>query len=448
MRASWSGITAAVADAMQGALLAVVGFGNSKARVFKGAFDAVKAIWSALPSAIGDFAFQAANGLISGVEAMLNGVVTRINTFINGLNSALALLPDWATGEGGIQIGTIVPVTLGRVDNPFEGAATAAGVAAAAAFKAAMGETYLETPDLGLDAAADEARARAEAYREAADMLADAAGRPLTSWQALQAAMTSAGTDGAAALGRATIAADATSTSLDEAGRSAGGAGAAIKKAAEEAAAGWAAVSASLADYAKSAMDWGKGLGETLTSAFQTAESAFRTFVTTGKLDFKSLISSILADLATLMFRNAVLGPLARWLSGGLGAAFGASAGFAPMAPVYHAGGMVGGFAPMRAVPVMAFAGAHRMHSGGWAGLRPDEVPSILQRDERVLSRADVAREMAGGGSGGVTISIDARGAQAGVAEQIDARLRAAIPEITRIAKASVADGRRRGHAI
>jgi hypothetical protein len=98
-----------------------------------------QAIWSALPSAIADFAFQAAKGLIGGVEAMLNGVVTRINTFISGLNAALDMLPDWATGEGGIQIGTLDPVTLGRVDNPFAGAATAALGAAADAFKAAMG---------------------------------------------------------------------------------------------------------------------------------------------------------------------------------------------------------------------------------------------------------------------------------------------------------------------
>ena len=92
LSASWSGFTATVADAMQGALMAVVGFGNSTAGVFQGAFDAVKAIWSALPSAIGDFAFQAANGLIGGVEAMLNGVVTRINSFINGLTAALAFM--------------------------------------------------------------------------------------------------------------------------------------------------------------------------------------------------------------------------------------------------------------------------------------------------------------------------------------------------------------------
>ena len=37
------------------------------------------AIWGSLPGAIGDFGCQAANGLIGGVEAMLNGVVTRIN---------------------------------------------------------------------------------------------------------------------------------------------------------------------------------------------------------------------------------------------------------------------------------------------------------------------------------------------------------------------------------
>lgn len=119
LSASWSGITATVADAMQGVLVAVVGFGNSATGVFQGAFDAEKAIWAALPSAIGDFAFQAANGLIGGVEAMLNGVVTRINTFVSGLNAALDMLPDWATGKGGIQIGSLDLVTLRRVGNPF-----------------------------------------------------------------------------------------------------------------------------------------------------------------------------------------------------------------------------------------------------------------------------------------------------------------------------------------
>jgi hypothetical protein len=127
-------------------------------------------------------------------------------------------------------------------------------------------------------------------------------------------------------------------------------------------------------------------------------------------------------------------------LGGGLGSIF---------APVQHAGGMVGGPGLGRRVPAMVFAGAPRMHSGGWAGLRPDEVPAILQRGERVLSRAEVANGVGRGGTaGGVSISIDARGAQVGVAEQIDAKLRAALPEIARLAKASVADGRRRGQTL
>jgi len=435
----WEGLKAAGLSAFEGTIAGVVSFGDRTVAIFQGAYDAAVAIWGSLPGAIGDFAFQAANGLISGVEAMLNGVVTRINSFINGLNAALALLPEWAVGEGGVRIGTLDPVELSRIGNPFEGAATAAGTAAADAFATALAGSYLQVPDLGLGAMAEDARATAAGYREAAGMLADAAGRPLASWQALKDAVTGTGAEGEDALNRAGDAADALAAGFGEAGRSAGGAGAAAKKAAEEAAAGWDQVIKSLAEYAKDAKDWGKGLGETLVSAFTSAESAFRKFVTTGKFDFKSLISSILADLATLAFKNSVLGPLANWLSKGLGGIF---------APVKHAGGMVGAPGPGRMVPALAFAGAPRMHSGGWAGLRPDEVPAILQRGERVLSRSEVASGMGRGGAGGVSISIDARGAQAGVAEQIDARLRAAIPEIARLAKASVADGRRRGHAL
>jgi len=411
MNASWSGITATVADAMQGALVAVVGFGNSATGVFQGAFDAVKAIWSALPSAIGDFAFQAANGLIGGVEAMLNGVVTRINTFISGLNAALAMLPDWATGEGGIQIGTIVPVTLGRVDNPFEGAATAAGAAAADAFKAAMGQTYLETPGLGLGTMASDARDRAAAYTEASGMLTDAATRPLASWQALQAAMSAAGTNGSAALDAAMVAADGTTDALNDAGAAGTAARGAIAAGAETAATGWTAVTAALADYASKARDIGADVGQTLVGAFQSAEDAVANFVKTGKLSFSDLVTSILADLAKLAARKFILGPIASALDGVLGS-LGGGGLFAPAAvaaPVMHSGGMVGGFAPMRAVPVMAFAGAPRMHSGGFAGLRPDEVPAILQKGERVLSR----RETAGYGSGGnVTVNIQTRDAE------------------------------------
>ena len=415
LSASWNGITATVADATQGALVAVVGFGNSAAGVFQGAFDAVKAIWGALPSAIGDFAFQAANGLISGVEAMLNGVVTRINNFISGLNAALAMLPDWAVGEGGVQIGVLDPVTLGRVDNPFAGAATAAGAAAADAFKAAMGKTYLETPDLGLTTMAGDARDRAAAYSEAAGMLTDAATRPLASWQALQDAMTKAGTDGASVLDAATAAADGTTDALNDAGTAANGAGAAGKSAGDATAAGadaaksgWAAVTTALSDYASKARDIGLDVGQALVGAFQSAEDSVGEFVKTGKLNFGDLVSSVLADLAKLAVRKSVLGPISDMLAGALGGVGGI------FAPVLHSGGMVGNTTSGRMIPALAFAGAPRMHSGGWAGLRPDEVPAILQRGERVLSRRELAAQggHANGGGQNIAVTINARDAQ------------------------------------
>ena len=200
MAAGWEGLKATPLTALDGVITGVVSFGDRSVAIFTGAFDAMKAIWGRLPAAIGDFAFQAANGLIGGVEAMLNGVVTRINGFISALNSALDLLPDWATGEGGVRIGTLDPVALGQIDNPFAGAAEAAGAAAADAFSAALARSYVDAPDLGLGAAADDARARADGYREAAGMLSDAATRPLAAWDALKAAVAGSGSESEAAL--------------------------------------------------------------------------------------------------------------------------------------------------------------------------------------------------------------------------------------------------------
>jgi hypothetical protein len=316
MAAGWEGLKAAGLSALEGTIAGVVSFGDRTAAIFQGAYDAAVAIWGSLPGAIGDFAFQAANGLISGVEAMLNGVVTRINNFINGLNAALDLLPDWAVGEGGVRIGTLDPVELARIGNPFEGAATAAGAAAR---------------DAGADAAAG---------------------------------------------------ADQTAT-------------------------GWGAVTAALADYATEARSIGGDIGQALVGAFSSAENAVGEFVKTGKLDFRDLVTSMIADLAKLAARRFILGPIANALSSALGGAGGI------FANILHAGGMVGSPGPGRMVPALAFAGAPRMHAGGWAGIRPDEVPAILQRGERVLSR----REAAGYGQGSssapaVNVTIMARDAE------------------------------------
>jgi hypothetical protein len=395
----WYDVQGAVGEAMQGALVAVVGFGNNAVNTFEGAYGAIKAIWGNLPAAIGDFAYQAANALIAGVEAMLNAVVSRINGFIGGLNAALDLLPDWATGGEPLAIGLLDPVALGRIENQFAGAAARAGQAAKEAFRAAFDDNAIEVPDLGLEDFARAARQTAEEFRDAYQNTFAGLTLPLESWEALRQAIVAAGEDGQAALAGAGEAGAALTDTLEDVTEEAAKAGAAGKKAGEDSAEGakaaksaWEEVSDALAAYAAEAMDKGKQIGSALVNAFKAAEDAFVEFVTTGKLDFKSLANSILADITRIAIRQAILGPLANALSGVFG-----GGGGGLLAGVFHSGGVVGQPSQMRAVPAMAFAGAPRYHNGGIAGLRSDEVPAILQRGERVLSRREVA---AGGGYG------------------------------------------------
>jgi lambda family phage tail tape measure protein len=56
-----------------------------------------------------------------------------------------------------------------------------------------------------------------------------------------------------------------------------------------------------------------------VTNAFQGMEDALVEFVKTGKLNFKELVNSILADIARIMIRKNVTGPLANALQGAFG---------------------------------------------------------------------------------------------------------------------------------
>ncbi|MDO5757300.1 MAG: tape measure protein [Rhodobacterales bacterium] len=410
LAAGWEGYRALVFTVLDKILGAVVWGANKYIGTYKGAFDAIKAIWGGLPGMIGDFAFKAANGLVSGVEMMLNAVVGRVNKFISGINWALSALPEWAVGEGGAQIGLLDDINIGRINNPFEGAASDAGSAAATAFTDAFNTTYFEAPEMFGDLA-EGAAAAAKGHLATAKELAAAAVAPLESWQALQDAVAASGKEGADALDDAAVSAAGVGTALDGAGKAAGRAGKAGRKAskdtkdgAKEALQGWDAVDKSLTDYAEKARNIGGDIGSALVNGFQSAENAVGDFVKTGKVNFRDLVTSMLADMAKLGARRFLLGPLAGMLSGmmpGLAGAGGLSAN------IFHAGGMVGGSAPSRMVPAMAFANASRMHNGGWAGLRSDEVPAILQKGERVLSR----REVSGYGSG-VTVNIQTRDAE------------------------------------
>lgn len=58
---------------------------------------------------------------------------------------------------------------------------------------------------------------------------------------------------------------------------------------------------------------------EAVGSAFKGMEDALVEFVKTGKLDFKSLVDSIIADIARIVIKQQITGPLAGLLSGALG---------------------------------------------------------------------------------------------------------------------------------
>ena len=243
----WTGLRSRVdlATGSQEAGAAVMDRLASMARRTYSSLGQTTESWLANATALRELGLTTAESL-DFTEALNNA--TRINGFIEALNSALSLLPDWATGEGGVRIGTLAPVELGRIGNPFESAATAAGTAAADAFTAAMGKTYVTAPDTGLGAMADAARGRADGYREAAGMLSDAASRPMASWQALKDAVTGARDEAGDALDGGATSADVLTTGLDDTTGAAGRAGAAGRQAgadvaagAETAATGWAA---------------------------------------------------------------------------------------------------------------------------------------------------------------------------------------------------------------
>lgn len=74
----------------------------------------------------------------------------------------------------------------------------------------------------------------------------------------------------------------------------------------------------SLVQYAREASDTGGQIGDALTNAFRSAEDAFASFATTGKLNFRDLATSIIADFARIQARSAI-GGFAKSLLGSMG---------------------------------------------------------------------------------------------------------------------------------
>jgi hypothetical protein len=76
-----------------------------------------------------------------------------------------------------------------------------------------------------------------------------------------------------------------------------------------------------------------------------------------------------------------------------------AAANAAGSAGIFHSGGIVGAGGAVRSVTSSMFAAAARYHTGGIVGLRPREIPAILERGEEVLTRGDPRHILNGGGA-------------------------------------------------
>ncbi|MAS87214.1 MAG: hypothetical protein CMH30_04465 [Micavibrio sp.] len=126
-----------------------------------------------------------------------------------------------------------------------------------------------------------------------------------------------------------------------------------------------------------------------VTSMFKSMEDALVSFVTTGKLDFKSMADSIIADMVRMQIQSSITKPLAGALGGFLGdiagSIFGAPAGAGTASTATaHTGGVIGNDTlRMRSVNPAVFTGAPRFHTGGIVG---NEVPIIAKQGEAVFT--------------------------------------------------------------
>ena len=135
-----------------------------------------------------------------------------------------------------------------------------------------------------------------------------------------------------------------------------------------------------LDEVAAAARGWGDEFTNTLADMVQT-----------GKLDFRSLIDSMITDILRIAIYRNITAPL----FGSIGLPIGGAA-------QAHTGGIVGSMPETRQVSPMVFAGAKRYHSGGLVG---NEVPIIAQRGEEVLTRSDPRHAMNGGG--GTVVNVN-----------------------------------------
>jgi lambda family phage tail tape measure protein len=142
-------------------------------------------------------------------------------------------------------------------------------------------------------------------------------------------------------------------------------------------------------NYREQAEDAASAVEKAFTEGMKATEDAIVDFVTSGGKSLQSLgdmANSIVADITRMAVQKSITGPLFDMLGSSLG---GSGGGFLDsiFGSIFHEGGEVGGSAPTRRLPAYVYASAPRYHTGGVAGLKPGEIPAILERGETVIPK-------------------------------------------------------------
>ncbi|MFN3349059.1 phage tail tape measure protein [Pseudorhodoplanes sp.] len=157
-------------------------------------------------------------------------------------------------------------------------------------------------------------------------------------------------------------------------------------------------------------LDRARGLMQSLQGVFDSVMNRFADLLAQGKFDWKSWADAARAaiiDINRELLKLALINPLKNLLLGLntptlVGA--GGLLGYLLRAIRLHDGGVVGLAGTPLLAPAAVFARAPRFHDGVF--LKPDEVPAILQRGERVLSRAEARRYERGGGEAAPIVNV------------------------------------------
>lgn len=143
----------------------------------------------------------------------------------------------------------------------------------------------------------------------------------------------------------------------------------------------------------------GEQLAEDFASGFTNAFEQFAQGTMSAMDAFRQFAADFLRQIASMILQqvifNAVQGAMGG-AAGGLNSVTGTA---------QHSGGITGIDGTRRTINPSWFMGAMRYHSGGVAGLKPNEVPAILEKGEEVLTRDD-PRHQNNQGSGSQPTSV------------------------------------------